>query len=69
MKKNNTKLLTRLALLIAISAVAAYIPIPSPTGTVALDSSPGYFAALVFGGYKGAVVLAIGHLFSSLNIQ
>ncbi len=67
MKENSTKLLTRLAFLIALSAVAAYVPLPSPTGTVALDSAPGYFAVLLFGGYKGAIVLAVGHIFSSLK--
>ena len=67
MKENSTKLLTRLALLVALSAVAAYVPLPSPTGTVALDSAPGYFAVLLFGGYKGAIVLALGHIFSSLK--
>ena len=63
----NNKLLSRLALLVALSAVAAYIPIPSPTGTVALDSAPGYFAVLAFGGGSGALVLGLGHIFSSLK--
>lgn len=67
MKKNNTKLLTRLSLLVALSAIAAYFPLPSPTGTVALDSAPGYFAVLVFGGFEGALVLLVGHLFSALK--
>ena len=67
MKKNNIKLLTRLSLLIALSAIAAYFPLPSPTGTVALDSAPGYFSVLVFGGFEGAIVLLIGHLFSALK--
>lgn len=67
MKKNNTNLLTKLAFLVALSAVAAYLPLPSPTGTVALDSAPGYFAVLVFGGGNGALVLGLGHIFSSLR--
>lgn len=67
MKNNNIKLLTRLSLLIALSAIAAYFPLPSPTGTVALDSAPGYFAVLFFGGFEGALVLVIGHLFSALK--
>ena len=64
---DKTKLLTSIALLVALSAVAAYVPLPSPTGTVALDSAPGYFAVLAFGGGSGAVVLGLGHIFSSLK--
>ena len=67
MNKTSTKLLTRLSLLVALSAIAAYFPLPSPTGTVALDSAPGYFAVLVFGGIEGALVLLVGHLFSALK--
>ena len=65
--KKNIKLLTRLSLLIALSAIAAYFPLPSPTGTVALDSAPGYFTVLFFGGFEGALVLLVGHLFSALK--
>lgn len=64
-KKNN--LLTRLALLIALSVVASYIPIPSPTGTIALDSTPGYFASISIGGFNGGIVLFFGHIFTSLK--
>ena len=67
-EKLSTRKLTRLSLLIAISAVAAYIPLPSPIGTVALDSAPGYFAALIYGGVPGAVVLSLGHIFSALKM-
>lgn len=59
--------LTRLALLIALSAVGAYIKIPSITGTPALDSAPGYFAALAFTPGEGALVAAIGHLLTALT--
>jgi len=59
------KTLTMTAILIALSAVGAFIKIPSPTGTVALDSLPGYFAALYLSPGIGAVVAALGHLLSA----
>lgn len=59
--------IARMAVLIALSAVGAFIKIPSPTGTVALDSAPGYFAGVAFGPVEGAIVGAIGHLFSALT--
>lgn len=55
----------RIAILIALSAVGAFIKIPSPTGSVALDSAPGFFAAGAFGPVIGGIVISIGHLFSS----
>lgn len=67
MENKSTNLLTRLALLIALSVVASYIPIPSPTGTIALDSTPGYFAAISIGGFEGGIVLFFGHIFTSLK--
>lgn len=57
----------RMAVLIALSAVGAFIKIPSPTGTVALDSAPGFFAGVTFGPVEGAIVGAVGHLFSALT--
>lgn len=59
--------LARMAVLIALSAVGALIKIPSPTGTVALDSSPGFFAGAAFGSLPGAIVGGIGHLASALT--
>ena len=53
------------ALFIGMSAVGGFIKIPSPTGTVALDSLPGYLGAVLLGGWGGAVVGFLGHLFSA----
>ncbi len=61
----STKTIARMGLFIALSAVGAFLKIPSPTGTVALDSAPGYFAAATFGGGEAALVIALGHLLSS----
>lgn len=63
-----TKLMVRMAMLVALSAIGAYFPFPSPIGTVALDSAPGLFAALVFGGWYGGLVLFLGHLISALKM-
>lgn len=54
-----------MAIFIALSAVGALIKIPSPVGTVALDAAPGFFVAVGFGGWMGAVVITIGHLLTS----
>ncbi|MDI6894757.1 MAG: ECF transporter S component [Bacillota bacterium] len=59
--------LTRLAILIALSAVGASLKVPALTGTPALDSAPGYFAALALGPGQGAVVAAAGHLLTALT--
>ena len=53
-----------LAIFIALSAVGAVIKIPSPLGSIGLDSFPGYFCALAFGYPEGAIV-AVGHLLSA----
>lgn len=50
----------------ALSVVGSFIPFPSPIGTIAFDSFPGYLAALYFGALDGAVVCAVGHLATSI---
>ncbi len=64
-KKISGKTIAIIAIFIALSAVGALIKIPSPIGSIGLDSCPGYFCALAFGGGVGAVVIAIGHLLSA----
>jgi hypothetical protein len=63
-----TKRLVRMALFIALSGLGSWIVLPSPIGTVALDSAPGYFMVLFAGGLEGAVVLGFGHLLSALKV-
>lgn len=60
------KRIARIAILVALSAVGAFIKLPSPTGTVALDSAPGFVAAAAFGPVEGSIVGALGHMFSAL---
>jgi uncharacterized membrane protein len=61
----NVRQIARIAVFIALSAVGAMIKLPSPVGTIGLDSAPGFFCALAFGYVEGAAVIAIGHLLTS----
>ena len=68
--KNETALLkttptwrtARLAIFTALSAVGSLLKIPSPVGSLAFDSCPGFFVALLFGPLEGALVCGLGHL-------
>lgn len=64
----NVKRLSIMAVFIALSAVGALIKIPSPVGTIGMDSAPGFFCALAFGGLTGAIVIAFGHLLTAAVI-
>lgn len=64
-KSWSVKRIAIIAVFIALSAVGAMIKIPSPIGTIGLDSCPGYFCALAFGGIEGVIVIAIGHILSA----
>lgn len=58
--------LARLSTLSALSVIGSFIHLPGPVQTVAFDSAPGYFAALLFGWWDGAAVCAIGHVATSI---
>lgn len=60
------KRIARVSILVALSAVGAFIKLPSPTGTVALDSAPAFVAAAAFSPVEGAIVGVLGHMFSAL---
>jgi len=66
--ERNLLRLVQVALLVALSAAGAYVKVPSPSGTVALDSLPGYFAAAALGIPEGMVVAAAGHLVSAWSV-
>lgn len=61
-EKNPTTKLVYVSILIAISFIGSLIKIQ---GTIALDSMPGFFAALYLGPIPGAMVGGIGHLITS----
>ena len=60
--------LTVAGTLIALSVVGSYLKIPSPTGTVAFDSLPGFLGALLLGYPEGASIGFLGHILTSLNV-
>ncbi|MCP8308690.1 MAG: ECF transporter S component [archaeon] len=62
------KRIARMAIFIALSAVGSFIKIPSPTGTVALDSLPGYFSAVAWGYLEGGIVIALGHILTAATV-
>lgn len=64
---SKTRFVSEIALFSALSGIGAMIPVPSPVGSVALDSFPGYFMALWRGSLSGALVCAIGHMLSALR--
>lgn len=66
MQKSTTKSLALMGMFIGLSAIGAAIKVPSPTGTVAFDSAPGFAAALFLGPSYGSLAAALGHLFTSL---
>jgi uncharacterized membrane protein len=51
----------------ALSAVGGLLKLPSPIGSIAFDSAPGYFCAAYFSPLLGAIVGALGHLSSALT--
>ncbi len=61
----SVKRVAYISIFIALSAVGAMIKIPSPAGTIGLDSAPGYFCALAFGTVEGVSVIFIGHVLTS----
>lgn len=67
MKNNTTKKLVIMAMFLALSFVGSYIKIPSPLGSIALDSMAGYLAGLAFGGITGGMIGFLGHILTSLN--
>lgn len=62
--RSNITKLTYCGMLIALSAVGALIKI---SGTIALDSMPGFFAAMFLGPVAGGLVGAFGHLLTAVT--
>jgi len=56
----------RISVFSALSVIGSFMHLPSPVPTVAFDSSPGFFAALYFGPWDGALVCAVGHIATSV---
>ena len=56
----------RVGVFSALSGIGSTIPFPSPIGTIAFDSAPGFFAALHFDAVDGALICGIGHAITSI---
>jgi len=65
-KVPRTYLVARITVFAALSVVGSFIQLPSPVSTVALDSAPGFFAALYFGPLDGFCVFGLGHLSTAI---
>ena len=59
----DTRRLATLALLLALSAIGAFIKLGP--ASIAFDSAAGFIAALAFGPAAGALVCSIGHMLSA----
>lgn len=57
--------LVAVAVFTALSAGGGLIKLPSPVGSVALDSFPGFFCAAYFSPLVGGIVGLLGHLASA----
>ncbi len=65
-KRMTAKRISYLALFIALSVVGGLIALPSPVGSIALDSFPALIAAVWIGKNSGAIVGTVGHMMSAL---
>jgi uncharacterized membrane protein len=61
----NIRNIITLAIFSAFAMALSFVKLPSPVGSVALDSSTGYFVAGFFSPILGGVTGLIGHLASS----
>lgn len=62
----NTKRLSYIAILTALSTIGAMIKIPAVIGSVALDIFPALIAGATFGSLPGAIVAGFGHMISAM---
>lgn len=53
------------AVFVALAAAGGLLKMPSPVGSIALDSAPGFFVAGFFSPLLGGIVGAAGHLASA----
>lgn len=61
---NKTRKISILGFLIALSYIGSLVKIQ---GSIALDSLPGYFAALFLGPIEGFLVAGLGHILTALT--
>lgn len=66
-KKSVTSRLGLIAAFVAASYVLGLIKLPAQVGSVAFDSSPGYFLSAYLDPWIGGIVGALGHLASAAS--
>ncbi len=62
-----TRNITITAIMIALSFVLAFVKVPSPTGSVALDALPAFALAGILGPVYGGIVGFFGHIATAAN--
>ncbi|WP_071459748.1 ECF transporter S component [Bacillus massilinigeriensis] len=67
MTNKNLRRLILISLFSALSVIGGFIKVPSPVGSIALDSFPALLAAAILGPLAGTAVGGIGHLLSALS--
>ncbi len=56
----------RISIFTALSVIGSFITPYPPIPTIALDSSPGFFAALYFGVIDGFLITGLGHIVTAI---
>lgn len=64
-KTSSTRNIIIIIVFTVVSAALSLVKIPSPAGSIALDSAPGFFVAAFFSPILGAIVGGLGHLASA----
>jgi uncharacterized membrane protein len=65
-KKTSALRVARISIFTALSVIGSFITPYAPIPTIALDSSPGFFAALYFGVIDGLLITGLGHLVTAI---
>ena len=65
-KTSNSIRVARISIFTALSVIGSFITPYPPLPTIALDSSPGFFAALNFGAFDGFLITGLGHIVTSI---
>lgn len=65
-RSSGAQRVARISAFSALSVLGAFIHLPGPISSVALDSAPGFFVALYFGPMDGALVNGVGHLVTAV---
>ncbi|MFA5366122.1 MAG: ECF transporter S component [Candidatus Bathyarchaeia archaeon] len=65
-QKTNALRVARISIFTALSVIGSFITPYPLISTIALDSSPGFFAALYFGVTDGLIITGLGHIVTAV---